>query len=144
MLLRKKSAISELKATRLHQDLETTRTTTPSDKKTQMMETISRLKQVAEKVNPYRPYTFGEILHEKDNNHTWKKYPSEENEIAKRMLADAKEFLDYHYNKVTLHGVKFCKGMKVVAVPRYSKGIYLCCGQKVRLDSLCQLKHFYN
>ena len=110
----------------LYQDLETTSTaTTPSDKKQQMMDTISRMKQVVEKVNPYRPYTFGEILHEKDDNYTWKKYPSEENEIAKRMLADAKEFLDYHYNKVTLHGVKFGKGMKSVAVPKYSKGILM-------------------
>ncbi len=74
---------------------------------------------------PYRPYTFGEILHEKDGNYKWKKYPSEENEIAKRMLSDAKEFLSYHYDKVILHGMKFGKGMKTIAVPRYSKGILM-------------------
>lgn len=45
-----------------------------------MMETISRMKQVVEKVNPYRPNTFGEMLREKDNNYTSKKYPSEEKE----------------------------------------------------------------
>ena len=137
----------------LYQDLETTsKAMTPSDKRQQMMDTTSRMKQVVEKVNPYRPYTFGEILHEKDDTYTWKKYPSEENEIAKRMLADAKEFLDYHYNKVTLHGVKFGKGMKAVAVPKYSKGILMLWPEgktgfslsEHNSDSHLNIKHIYN
>ena len=99
----------------LHQDAElTSSTTTTPGKEALITETISRMKQVVEQVNPYRPYTFGEILHEKDDNYKWKKYPSEENEVAKRMLSDAKEFLNYHYDKVTLHGVKFGKGMKTM------------------------------
>ena len=38
------------------------------------------------------------------------------------MLKDARAFLDFHYDRVTLHGVRYGKGMKTIMVPRYSKG----------------------
>lgn len=41
---------------------------------------------------------------------------------AAQMLKDARTFLDFYYDWVTLHGVRFGKGMKTIMVPRYSKG----------------------
>ena len=41
------------------------------------------------------------------------------------MLKGAKNFLEYHYKNVVLHGLRFGKGMKVVMVPQYAKSILL-------------------
>ena len=83
---------------------------------------LCRMKKVVEQCTPYRPYTMGEVM--KVENHETKviKFPREESPAATQMLKDARAFLDFHYDRVTLHGVRYGKGMKTIMVPRYSKG----------------------
>eukprot|EP00435_Cladocopium_sp_Y103_P007263 s3374_g2.t1 len=83
---------------------------------------LRRLKLMVEQCAPYRPFTMGEIL--KTENHETKliKFPKDESPTVTQMLKDAKTFLDFHYDQVTFHGLRYGKGMKTIMVPRFSKG----------------------
>ena len=37
-------------------------------------------------------------------------------------MKDARTFLGYHYNHVTFHGIRYGRGMKLIMVPKFSKG----------------------
>ena len=86
---------------------------------------LSRLKKAVGEITPYRPFTVGQVMKIKDGEHTLEHFPKRPGPATEAMMKDAKNFLDFHYKNVVLHGLRFGKGMKVVTVPRYSKGILL-------------------
>ena len=84
---------------------------------------LSRLKKAVGEITPYRPFTVGQVMKIKDGEHTLEHFPKSPGPATEAMMKDAKNFLDFHYKNVVLHGLRFGKGMKVVTVPRYSKGM---------------------
>ena len=86
---------------------------------------LSRMKAIVEQATPFRPFTMGEILKTSNGQNQLVRFPKEESETVSQMLKDALTFLNFHRDRVVLHGLRFGKGLKTILVPRFSKGTLL-------------------
>jgi hypothetical protein len=86
---------------------------------------LERMKTVVEEVTPFRPFTMGQIPKIKDGESYMASFPKDFSSTVENMLKDAKNFITYHYDNFTLHGLRFGRGMKTVMVPQFSKGILI-------------------
>ena len=78
--------------------LSTTSTSTSLDAE----QALARMKKLVEQCTPYRPYTMGEILKKEKNETLMTKFPKRRAQLSSRWWRDARTFLGYHYNHVTL------------------------------------------